>query len=115
MVPALYQGTNPQRPGEGSLVGMSVRVVVSGMIVFVDLDRRRAAVGDFTFDTFELDGGVVDAELLAKRPVHLLQDTGALGRRDVVDGDVRCQGMSLRPETPHVQVMHVLDPFNGLQ
>jgi hypothetical protein len=35
------------------------------MIVFVDLDRRSATVGDFTFDTLELDGGVVAAELLA--------------------------------------------------
>ena len=60
------------------LVGMGVRVVVAGMVVFVDLDRRGATVGDFTFDTFELDGGVIDAELLPQRPVYLLQDAGAL-------------------------------------
>ena len=57
---------------------MRMRVVVAGMVVFVDFDRRGATVGDFTFDTLELDGGVIDAELLAKRPVHLLQDAGAL-------------------------------------
>ena len=44
---------------------MGVRVVVAGMVVFVDLDRRGATVGDFAFDTLELDGGVIDAELLA--------------------------------------------------
>ena len=43
---------------------VSVGVVVTGMVVFVYLDGRRATVRDFTFDTLELDGGVVDAELL---------------------------------------------------
>ena len=57
---------------------VGVRVIVTGMIVFVDLDGWSATVRDFTFDTLELDGGVIDAELLAKRPVHLLQDAGAL-------------------------------------
>ena len=61
-----------------ALVRMRVRVVVAGMVVFVDLDRRGAAVGDFTFNTLELNGGVIDAELLPQRPVHLLQDAGAL-------------------------------------
>jgi hypothetical protein len=41
-----------------------VGVVVAGMIVFVDLDRRGATVSYFTFDTLELDGRVIDAELL---------------------------------------------------
>jgi hypothetical protein len=56
---------------------MGVRVVVAGMVVFVDLDRRGAAVSDIAFDTLELDGRVIDAELLAERPVYLLQDAGA--------------------------------------
>ena len=56
---------------------MRVRVVVAGMVVFVDLDRRGATVGYFTFDTLELDGGMIDTEFLAQRPVHLLQDAGA--------------------------------------
>jgi hypothetical protein len=47
-----------------ALVGMGVRMVVAGMVMFVDLDRRGAAVGYFAFDTLELDSGVIDAELL---------------------------------------------------
>ena len=43
---------------------VSVRVIVTGMVVFVYLDGRRATVRDFTFDTLELDGRVVDAEFL---------------------------------------------------
>lgn len=56
---------------------MGVRVVVAGMIVLVDLGRRGATVGNFTLDTLELDGRVIDAELLAKRSVYLLQNAGA--------------------------------------
>jgi hypothetical protein len=41
-----------------------VGVVVTGMVVFVHLDGWVATVCHFTFDTLELDGGVVDAELL---------------------------------------------------
>jgi hypothetical protein len=71
LLTSVYQATRV-------LVRMGVRVVVAGMIMFVDLDRRDAAVGYIAFDTLELDGGVIDAELLAKRPIHLLQDAGAL-------------------------------------
>jgi hypothetical protein len=46
------------------LVRVGVRVGVTGMIVFVDLDGRSATVRDFTFDTLELNGGVIDTELL---------------------------------------------------
>lgn len=59
----------------GRLVGMSVGVVVTGVVMLVDLDRRGATVSDFTFNTLELDGGVVNAELLPQLAVHLLQDT----------------------------------------
>src|ERR1700756_1362835 len=94
---------------------MGVRVVVAGMVVFGDLGRRVAAVGDFTFGTLELDGRVIDAELLAQGPVYLLQDAGALGGRDVVDGDVSRTSMRLRSQTPDVKIMDILNPFDGLQ
>ena len=58
-------------------MGVRVRVVVAGMVLFVSLERRGTTVGNFTFGTLELDGRVIDAEFLAKRPVHLLEDAGA--------------------------------------
>ena len=83
--------------------------------MLVHLDGRDATVRDFTLDTLELDGGVVNAELLPKRPVDLLQDECALRGRDVGDRDVGGQGVRLRAETPDVQVMDVVDPVDGLQ
>jgi hypothetical protein len=56
-------------------VGVSVRVTV--VVVVVYLDRRAATVGHFTIDTFELNGGVVNAESFPQDRVDLLQNEPA--------------------------------------
>ena len=84
------------------------------MVVFVDLDRRSATVGDFTFDTLELDGRVVDAELLAKRAVYLRQEAGAFRGRDVADGDVGRTSGGLGSQTPPVKITDILSPADAL-
>ena len=90
-------------------------VAVARVVVLVDLGGRRATMRDFAIDTFELNRGVVDTEFLAKNPVHLFQDATTLRRRNVGDDDVGGTGMGLRSETPHVQVVHILHPIDGLK
>ena len=70
---------------------------------------------DFAIDTFKLNRGVVDAEFLPQDRVHLFQYASALRRRDVGNDDVGGTGVGLRSKTPHVQVVHVLDPLDGLK
>ncbi len=80
------------------LVGMSVAVgVVMAVVVMIvfDLDRWGAAMRDFAVDTFELNGGVVDAELLAQGPVDLLQNTSTLRWRYIGNDDVGGQRVGL--------------------
>ena len=96
-------------------VGVSVRVIVAAMVVLVALNGRGATVRHFTVDTLELEGGVVDAEFLPKRPIDLLQDATALRRRDVGNDDVSGTGVGLGTETPDVQVVDVLNAVDGLQ
>jgi hypothetical protein len=57
---------------------VGVRVIVAGMVVLVNFNRRATTVRNFTFDTLKLDGGVIDAEFLPQRPIDLLQNASTL-------------------------------------
>ena len=70
---------------------------------------------DFAIDAFELNCGVVDTEFLPQDTLHLFQNLGTLRRRDVGDDDVSGTGVGLRSKTPHVQVVHIFDPLDGLK
>ena len=85
-------------------------LVMVMMFRFADWDD--AAVGDFAFHVFELDRGVNHAEVVLQNVFDVAQNAFAHGRRDVGDGNVAGERVALGTNTPHVQVMHVIDAFN---
>ena len=70
-------------------------VVVTGVVVLVDLGRWGATMRDFAINTFELNRGMVDSELLPQYPIHLLQYGGTFRRGNVGDDDVGGTGVGL--------------------
>src|ERR1700674_4943439 len=75
-------------------------------------DRNHASVCNFTDGVFELNRGVVDAELCVEAALDITEDTFADGRRNVGDGDVTGERASLRAEVPYMQVVDVIDSLN---
>ena len=63
----------------GVIVSAGAVVVVRMAVDDVGLGRRAAAVDGGTVGDFELDGGVVDAEVVAELMVDALEDGFALG------------------------------------
>ena len=68
----------------------SVAVVV---VLFGLRDRDHATVRDFAVDVLELDGGVVDAEVVEQALFYVAQDALADRRRNVGDRDVAGEGV----------------------
>src|SRR5690349_13484455 len=75
--------------------------------------RNDAAVGDVADHVFELDGGVVNAEVVAQLLFNVAQNALAGGKRNVRDADVAGEGMAVGADAPHVQVVNVVNAFNG--
>ena len=97
------------------VAGVAVAVVVVAGLGGHFADRDDAAVEDFAIGVFELDSGVVDVEVLPGEGVDLEQDAVALGRRNVVDGDVAGEGVGLGSEAPDVKVVDVLDALDSFE
>src|SRR5450755_1088648 len=83
------------------------------VVVFLLAHRNHAAVGNFAIYVLELDGGVVDVELLVEAGLYVAQDAFAYRRRNVGDGNVAGQGAGFRSDVPDVQVVDVVDAFDG--
>jgi len=64
--------------GVGVIVSAGAVVVVGVAVDYVGLGRGAAAVDGGTVGDFELDGGVVDAEVVAELMVDALEDGLAL-------------------------------------
>lgn len=75
-----------------------VRVSVDGIGYW----RLAAAVDGGAVGHFELNGGVVDAEVVAKLVVQALEDCLALGERHLDDLHMACKRVRLRGEAPYV-------------
>src|SRR5258708_15523042 len=75
--------------------------------------RNHAAMRYFALHMLELDGGMVDAELVVQAVLHVAQDALADRRWDVGNCDVAGERAGFRPNTPAVQVVHVVDTVNG--
>src|SRR5215831_174436 len=73
---------------------------------------HHAAVGDFAFGVFELDGGVVDSKVFVQAIFHIFENAFAGRGGDVGDGDVAGEGAGFRSDAPDVQVVHVVDAFD---
>lgn len=64
-------------------------------------------VGQGAADVFELNGGVVNRETIAKDRINAAQD-GIAGRgRHVLNKDMAAQRMRFRPEAPDVEIVNV--------
>ena len=63
----------------GVIVSAGAVVVMGVAVDYVGLGRRAAAVDGGAVGDFELDGGVVDAEVVAELMVDALEDGLALG------------------------------------
>ena len=76
-------------------------------------DRDDAAgTRDGAGAVFELDGGVVDLEVVAQDVIEPVQDGVALGRRHVVDQDVAAKGAGIGADVPDMEVVDVQDAGN---
>ena len=82
---------------------MAVIVRADGL----EFGRRTAAVGGFAACGFKLNGCVGDVEPVSQGAVDALKDAAAFGHRHLRDGDVAGQGVGLRAEAPHMQVVDV--------
>ena len=78
-------------------------------MVFLGLaHRNNASMGYFAFGVFELDRGVDHAEIVVQDFFNVAQDAFARGRRNVGNGDVAGEGMTLRSDAPDVQIVHIV-------
>ena len=71
-----------------------------------------AAVRHFAFDMLELNGSVVNPEVVMEDLFHVAQNTLADRRGDVGYRNVTGKRMTFRTDAPDVQVMHVIDAFD---
>src|SRR5579863_1848937 len=76
-------------------------------------DGDHAAFGNGAVFVFELDGGVADVEMRLEDMVEVFEDAGALGGRDVGNGDVAGEGAGLGAEGPAVEVVDVEHAGDG--
>src|SRR5918912_127866 len=76
-------------------------------------DRKYASMRSFANHMLELDGRVINAEIVQEPFLDVAQDALADRGWDVSDGNVAGKGVSLRSNAPHVQIVHVVDAFDG--
>jgi len=82
------------------MIQFELSVVV--VFFFALAHRNHAAVGHFAFHVLELDGGVVDAEVVVQAVFHVAQDALADRRWNIRNRDVTGQRTSLRADAPAV-------------
>ncbi len=90
----------------------SVRVlmVVMGAGIF---NGNQAAMRGFADHVLELQGRVVDPESFAEHAVDAVENHVARRRWDVGNGDVAGERVAVGAEAPDVEVVDILDAFNG--
>src|SRR5260370_5454503 len=78
----------------------------------LEFGRRAAAVGGLAACGFKLNRCVGDVKAIAEGAVEAFENAAALRHRHLCDGDMTGEGMRLRAETPHMQVVNVHDAFD---
>src|ERR1700756_2125628 len=73
---------------------------------------NHAAVRRFADHVLELDCGVVDAEAVEQALFYITQNPFAHRRRDVRNRNMAGERVRLAPDTPYVQIMNIIDPFD---
>src|SRR5258705_3810557 len=79
----------------------------------LQLGRRATAVGGFAACGFKLNCCVGDVKTIAQGAVDAVENAAALRHGHLGYGDVAGEGVRLRAETPHVQVVNVEDTRDG--
>src|SRR5260370_36684227 len=79
----------------------------------LEFGRRAAAVGGFAACGFKLNRCMGDVKAIAEGAVEAFEHGAALRHRHLCDGDMTGEGMRLRAETPHMQVVNIEDAFDG--
>ena len=74
--------------------------------------RNHAAVRHFADHVLELDGGVVDVEVLAQHLFHIAQNAFTDRRRNIGDGDMAGERSRFRSDAPHVQIVNIIHALN---
>ncbi len=114
-----FGSDNQKSEGYSAGVGL-VGVAVAVVMVVTGFGGEFADGDDAAFEffaaaeVFELNGGVVDVEVVFYHGVDFKQDAVALRGRDVSDGDVAGEGVGLGAEAPDVEVVDVEDAFDRL-
>src|SRR6185437_1619450 len=81
--------------------------------LFVPGSGDNTAMGNVTDHVLELDGGVIDAEVVAQLVLDLVQDALASRGRNVSDADVTREGVGFRADAPDMQIVHIVDAVNA--
>jgi hypothetical protein len=79
------------------------------VIPFALAHRNYATVRHFALFMFELDRGVVDAEVAMQAVFHVAQDALTYRGWNIGDGDVAGERPRFRANAPHVEIVHVVD------
>ena len=87
-------------------------VVVRVAVDHFGLRRGAAAVDRWAIGDFYLDGGVVDAKVVAQLMIHAGQDGFAGGEVHLDDLYVAGERVALGAEAPNVQIMYVDHAFD---
>src|SRR5579862_7261740 len=83
------------------------------VMLLVFAKRYHASMRHFALCVFELNRRVTDAEVMAEAIFHVAQDALAHRWRNVCNRDVARERTSFRTDAPDVEVMNVIDPFDG--
>ena len=74
---------------------------------------HHAPVGDIAGQVLELDGGVADAEIMAKFFIYVAENAFAFRRWNIFDSDVTGERVSFRADAPHVEIVNILYAGDG--
>src|SRR4029077_16571481 len=89
-------------------------LVLVAMVMLCTLAyRNHAPVGNLADNILELDRGVVDAEVVQQAIFYVAQNAFADRGRNIVDRDVEGGRGGFRADAPDVEIVHVVDAFNG--
>ena len=67
----------------------------------------------FALHMLELNGGVVNAEIMVQAVFHIAQNPLAHRWRNIGDRDVAGERASLRSNAPAVEIVNIVDAFDG--
>src|SRR6266496_2909167 len=82
------------------------------MMFFALAHRYHAPMRHFAHGMLELNGRVVDSEVVIQALFHIAQNALAGGRRNVGNRDVTRQRAGFRAKAPDVKIVNIVDALN---